>query len=100
LSVRVLAQASGYSVGGLNPLYGYLDVLHPLGLESFRLHLALWPKAMCGVYLYGNGVVDSQIYTVLLAERVAYNAGLRMTQLGPRSRKLRGPQALRPLPST
>jgi len=133
-------QASGYSAGGLNPLHGYLDVLHPLGLESFRLHLTLWddlkrltgrdcqnhiismvmvafdeaelpelrqllevyeatagfaahwldraalraleprlaPEAGCGVYLYGNGVVDSQLYTVLLAEAAThYGATIR-----------------------
>jgi glycine oxidase len=133
-------QASGYSAGGLNPLHGYLDVLHPLGLESFRLHLALWDdlkrltgrdcqnriismvmvafdeaelpelqqlleiyeatagftahwldraelraleprlatEARRGVYLYGNGVLDSQLYTVLLAEAAThYGATIR-----------------------
>src|SRR5919106_26629 len=35
-------QASGYSAGGLNPLHGFLPVLRPLALESFRLHRTLW----------------------------------------------------------
>jgi glycine oxidase len=128
--VGIGMQASGYSAGGLNPLHGYLDVLHPLGLASFRLHLTLWddlqrhtgrtcqnrliPMIMVafeqselpelqqllevfeaapgfaghwldraelhaleprlaadvlrGVYLQGNGMVDSYLYTTLLAE--------------------------------
>ncbi|MDP8921873.1 MAG: FAD-binding oxidoreductase, partial [Chloroflexota bacterium] len=37
-------QASGWSAGGLNPLHGVPEPLAALALESFRLHLALWPE--------------------------------------------------------
>jgi glycine/D-amino acid oxidase-like deaminating enzyme len=124
------SQASGYSAGGVNPLHGFLPVLRPLALASFRLHLTLWevlqsvtgrdchhriismirmaddetdgselqdmleiyeatdgfsahwldddelhalePRLaahICrGLYLHGNGIVDSQLFTVLMAE--------------------------------
>jgi glycine oxidase len=135
-------QASGYSAGGLNPLHGFLPVLRPLALESFRLHRTLWddlqqatgrdcqqriismlmvaydeaecpglqdileayratdgftahwldctqvheleprltPDMVGGLYLHGNGVVDSHLFTGLLAEaaqqtRVTIRAG-------------------------
>lgn len=123
-------QASGYAAGGLNPLHGFLPVLRPLALESFRLHRMLWddlqqatgrhcqqriismimvayeeaefpglqeilvayqasagftahwleptqvreleprltPNIVGGLYLHGNGVVDSHLFTLLLAE--------------------------------
>src|SRR4051794_11747755 len=35
--------ASGWSAGGLNPLQGIPDVILPLAMESYRLHLELWP---------------------------------------------------------
>ena len=37
-------QASGWSAGGLNPLHGIERPILPLAMESFRLHLALWPE--------------------------------------------------------
>jgi glycine oxidase len=133
-------QASGYSAGGMNPLHGYLDSLRPLGLASFKLHLALWEElqqitgrncqqriiamvmvafseaelpalqellevytatdgfaahwvepaelrkleprltadSVRGLYLYGNGIVDSHLLTVLLAEAARqYGATIR-----------------------
>jgi glycine oxidase len=36
-------QASGWSAGGINPLHGIPAPIAELALESFRLHLALWP---------------------------------------------------------
>jgi glycine oxidase len=36
-------QASGWSAGGLNPLHGVPPPALALALESFRLHLSLWP---------------------------------------------------------
>jgi glycine oxidase len=38
------AQASGWSAGGLNPLHGVPAPFAALAMESFRLHLALWPE--------------------------------------------------------
>ena len=37
-------QASGWSAGGINPLQGVPKPIGELALESFRLHLALWPE--------------------------------------------------------
>ena len=37
-------QASGWSAGGLNPLHGIPEPLAAFAMESFRLHLALWPE--------------------------------------------------------
>lgn len=37
-------QASGWSAGGINPLQGIPPAIAAFALESFRLHLALWPK--------------------------------------------------------
>jgi glycine oxidase len=36
--------ASGWSAGGLNPLQGIPDPILPLAMESYRLHLELWPE--------------------------------------------------------
>jgi len=38
------SQASAWSAGGLNPLQGIERPILPFALESFRLHLALWPE--------------------------------------------------------
>ena len=40
----VAAKASGWSAGGINPLHGIPAPLAALAMESFRLHLALWPE--------------------------------------------------------
>jgi glycine oxidase len=131
-------QASGYSAGGVNPLHGYLDTLHPLGLASYHLHRTLWDElrsitggdcqqriismimvafdeteipelqatlarfeamegfaahwleagelleleprltgdVLRGLYLYGNGVVDSHLFTVRLAEAAHYHGAV------------------------
>lgn len=37
-------QASGWSAGGLNPLQGIPGPIETFAMESFRLHLALWPE--------------------------------------------------------
>jgi glycine oxidase len=37
-------QASAWSAGGLNPLQGIERPILPFAMESFRLHLALWPE--------------------------------------------------------
>jgi glycine oxidase len=37
-------QASGWSAGGLNPLHGVPPPVAALAMESFRLHLSLWPE--------------------------------------------------------
>ena len=37
-------QASGYSVGGVNPLHGLAALMQPLAMASFTLHLALWDE--------------------------------------------------------
>ena len=36
--------ASGWSAGGLNPLQGIPDPILGLAMESYRLHLELWPE--------------------------------------------------------
>jgi glycine oxidase len=36
--------ASGWSAGGLNPLQGIAPPIWDFAMESFRLHLALWPE--------------------------------------------------------
>src|SRR5918999_4654633 len=38
------SQASAWSAGGLNPLQGIERPILPFAMESFRLHLALWPE--------------------------------------------------------
>jgi glycine/D-amino acid oxidase-like deaminating enzyme len=38
------SQASGWSAGGLNPLQGIPEPIAALALESYRLHLDLWPE--------------------------------------------------------
>lgn len=38
------AQASAWSAGGINPLHGIPAPIAALAMESFRLHLALWPE--------------------------------------------------------
>jgi len=38
------SQASGWSAGGINPLHGIPAPLASFALESYRLHLALWPE--------------------------------------------------------
>src|SRR4051812_19085561 len=40
----IASQASGWSVGGLNPLQGIPEPISALAMESYRLHLALWPE--------------------------------------------------------
>jgi glycine oxidase len=37
-------QASGWSAGGLNPCQGIPAPISAFAMESFRLHLALWPE--------------------------------------------------------
>jgi glycine oxidase len=37
-------QASGWSAGGLNPCQGIPAPISDFAMESFRLHLALWPE--------------------------------------------------------
>jgi hypothetical protein len=37
----VSMQASGFSVGSLNPLYGIEEVLKPLAMKAFGLHQEL-----------------------------------------------------------
>ena len=36
--------ASGWSAGGLNPLQGIAEPISALAMESYRLHLELWPQ--------------------------------------------------------
>jgi glycine oxidase len=38
------AGASGWSAGGLNPLYGVPEALSPFAMASYREHLRLWPE--------------------------------------------------------
>jgi glycine oxidase len=38
------SQSSGWSAGGVNPIHGVPIPLRPLAMESYRLHLALWPE--------------------------------------------------------
>jgi glycine/D-amino acid oxidase-like deaminating enzyme len=38
------SQASGWSAGGLNPLQGIAEPIADLAIESYRLHLQLWPE--------------------------------------------------------
>ena len=38
------SQASGWSAGGVNPLHGIPARLAAFALESYRMHLALWPE--------------------------------------------------------
>jgi len=42
--VGVGSQASGWSAGGLNPLQGIPAPISALAMESYRLHLELWPE--------------------------------------------------------
>ena len=37
-------RASGWSAGGINPLHGIPAPIAALAMESYRLHLALWPQ--------------------------------------------------------
>ncbi len=38
------SQASGWSAGGLNPLQGIAEPIAAFAMESYRLHLDLWPE--------------------------------------------------------
>jgi glycine oxidase len=40
-------QASGWSAGGINPLQGIAEPISAFAMESYRLHLALWPELEC-----------------------------------------------------
>jgi glycine oxidase len=62
------AQASAWSAGGINPLHGIPAPLSALAMESFRLHLGLWPEVQ---RLSGIDFAPSRIAMALLAPDAA-----------------------------
>ena len=62
------AQASAWSAGGINPLHGIPAPLSALAMESFRLHLGLWPEMQ---RLSGIDFAPGRIAMVMLAPDAA-----------------------------
>lgn len=75
----VAGQASGFSMGGLNPLQGAAipGPLGPLAIESYRMHLGLWDElaAASGVDFHGRIVSH-----VTVAFEESELPGMRETQ--------------------
>ena len=87
------AQASAWSAGGINPLHGIPAPLSALAMESFRLHLGLWPEVQrqSGIDFAPSRIAmallapDAAAVPALLAQGEAFGAaeGFGATWLDP-----------------